>query len=213
MLWEECIPKGFYDHIKKPENFELLNSEKLTFKQVKNIVYAYVQLRDIWSEILCYVSVHHSIYRYVYSLLFPKYYTRNNKYGVQSKIKCSLCFEKLRQRKMNEKIGKNPFNFHVVEEVVRHPYEQKPITNDDEFRDVIDTKKVSSENKENIPPSPHLGQECNQKHVYAATMSNIKQFDKRFKLPKVKKVSKTALEKAEKNEKSTRTFGVKACRK
>ena len=37
ILWEECLPKGFYELIKKPENFELLNSERLTFKHVKNM--------------------------------------------------------------------------------------------------------------------------------------------------------------------------------
>ena len=42
MLWEECIPRGFYDFIKRPENFELLYSEKLTFKQVKTLVQTYL---------------------------------------------------------------------------------------------------------------------------------------------------------------------------
>ena len=84
---------------------------------------------------------------------------------------------------MSEEIGKNPFNFSVPE-VVRHPYEQRPITNDDEFRaDVVDTKKISTENKENIPPS-------NQKFLYEPTMVNVKQFDNQYKLPKVKNQAK-----------------------
>ena len=97
---------------------------------------------------------------------------------------------------MNEEIGKHPFNFSVPE-VVRHHYEQRPITNDDEFRaDVVDTKKISTENKENIPPS-------NQRFLYAPTMVSIIQFDNQYKLPKVKKPSKTALEKAEQRKKKT----------
>ena len=34
MLWEECIPRGYYDFVKRPENFELLYAEKLAFKQL-----------------------------------------------------------------------------------------------------------------------------------------------------------------------------------
>ena len=40
MLWQRCFPKTFYEHIKKPENFILLNSEKRTFKHAKNIVHS-----------------------------------------------------------------------------------------------------------------------------------------------------------------------------
>ena len=145
---------------------------------------------------LRYVAEHHSNYQYIYSLLFPKHYLQHNKYGVQSRIKFAVCFDNRRQQKMNEEIGKHPFNFSVPE-VVRHLYEQRPITNDDEFRaDVVDTKKISTENKENIPPS-------NQRFLYAPTMVSIIQFDNQYKLPKVKKPSKTALEKAEQRKKKT----------
>ena len=149
MLWEEWLPKGFYEHIKKPENFELLNSERLTFKHAKNIVYAYVQLPDVWSEMAHYVSEHHSNYQYVYSLLFPKSYLQRNKYGQQSRIKFALSFNKWQQRKMNEEIGKNPFNFNVAN-VLRHPCEQIPIktmTNSKQMlliprNFLIETKKI-----------------------------------------------------------------------
>ena len=32
MLWEKCLPNKFYEHVKKPENFEILNSGKINFK-------------------------------------------------------------------------------------------------------------------------------------------------------------------------------------
>ena len=48
MLWEKCLPKRFYDHVKTAENFTLLNSEKVSFKQAKGIVHSYVQMPDIW---------------------------------------------------------------------------------------------------------------------------------------------------------------------
>ena len=119
---------------------------------------------------------------------------------MKSKIKFSLCFDRWKQRKRNEETAKNQFNFAVAEEVIRQPYEQKTIINDDEFKaDVPDTRKKlpPSANKENIPPYPTH----NQQYVYPPTMASIKQFDKQFKLPKQKKVSKNALQKAEERKK------------
>ena len=113
---------------------------------------------------------------------------------------------------MSEQLGKNPFNFYV-DEVIRHPYEQKLLTNDDEFRaDVPDTKKMLlSENKDNIPPAassktnnlqstnekeniyPSSSPLPSDKYIYAPTMASVKQFNKTFKLSKVKKVKKKHL--------------------
>ena len=202
-MWEECIPRGFYDFIKRPENFELLYSEKLTIKQVKTLVQTYLELPNVWTEMIQYFSTYHSTYQCVYSLLFPKYYTQSNKFGMKSKIKFSFCFDRWKQRKRNEEAAKNPLNFAVAEEVIRHPYEQRTITNDDEFKaDVPDTRKKlpPSANKENIPPYPTP--DPVQWYVYLPTMASIKQFDKQFKLPKQEKVSKNALQKAEERKKT-----------
>ena len=73
ILWENCLPKRFYDHVKTAENFTLLNSEKVSFKQAKGIVYSYVQMPDIWQEMLKYVRDYHSNYQYVYLFCyFPR---------------------------------------------------------------------------------------------------------------------------------------------
>ena len=214
MLWEKCMPKRFYKYIKKPENFTVLNSEKITFKHAKNIFHSYVQLPDIWQEMLRYVRDNHTNYQYVYSLLFPNNYLQNIKYGIQSKIKFAISFDEWQKQKMAEEIGKSPFNFNVPQ-VVRHPFEQmsikdnfqvekvlmhpaeKPINppkNDDEFR----ADHIDSSNKENIPPA------VDQRFLYAPTMVGIEQFDKKYKLPKVKKTSKSTLEKAEQRKKKTK---------
>ena len=136
-------------------------------------------------------------------MLCPKYYTQSNKFGMKSKIKFSLCFDGWKQRKRNEETAKNPFHFAVAEEVIGHPYEQKTITNDDEFKaDVPGTRKKlpPSANKENIPPYPIP--DPVQQYVYPPTMASIKKFDKQFKLSKQKKVSKNALQKAEERKKT-----------
>ena len=136
MLWEKCLPKRFYDHVKTAENFTLLNSGKISFKQAKGIVHSYVQMPDIWQEMLKYLRDYHSNYQHVYSLLFPKNYLQNSKYGIKSRNNFALCFEEWQREKMSCEIGKNPFNF-TVPDVNRHPYEQMPIKDDFKVEQIL----------------------------------------------------------------------------
>ena len=142
---------------------------------------------------------------------------------MQSKINFTVCFERWRQKKKrNQQTGKNPFNFAVDgSRQPPYPYAQRPITNDDEFRaDVLDTKKMifsNDNNKEIIPPQspnivnkyPSSSPNVSQRFVYAPTTANIKQFDKQFKLPKVKKQDKVLAEKAEKRKKMKENLTVR----
>ena len=92
MLWEKCLPSKFYEHIKLPENFEILNSGKLNFNQAKQIVMAYVQQPDIWQELIKTVIKNQVIYQYMYSMLFPLNYLQTNKYGIKIRNGFSLCY-------------------------------------------------------------------------------------------------------------------------
>ena len=52
MLWEECLPESYLNYLKKPEKFELIYSEKVTFKQIKNIVGQYMSISNNWKELI-----------------------------------------------------------------------------------------------------------------------------------------------------------------
>ena len=82
----------------------------------------------------------------------------------------------------------------------KHPFEQLPITeeitfvDDDKHKaDVPDTRKnlPPSTSEKNIPPYPPAdpapAESVKQRFVYAPTMAGIKQFDKKYKLPKQQK--------------------------
>ena len=64
-------------------------------------------------------AAYYSTFQYVYLMLFPKYYTQNNKFGMKNKIKFALCYEQWR----SVQIGKNPFNFTIEDQVKRHAFE------------------------------------------------------------------------------------------
>ena len=228
MLWEKCLPNKFYEHVKKPENFEILNSGKINFKQAKEIVHAYVQLPDVWQELLKYVAKNQSIYQYTYSLLFPINYLQSNKYGIKVRNGFSLCYsewlnDKFKKEQEQKYLAKNPFNFAVYENETRHPFEQKPIKdnfevemfttntptplntpvktavkNDEKYRAHV----IDSSNKENIPPYSDK-----TRYRYAPTMTDLKcDFDKKYKLPTVRKQKMTSKQKIDqRNQKKRRT--------
>ena len=202
ILWEECIPQGYYNFLKRPENFETLNSINVTFKDVKKNVQNYLQLPNTWSETIRFFTSYYSIYQYVYSLLFPKSYA-NTRMGQKNKVNFFLCFERWRKRKGDMQTGKNPFNFAVAEEVITYPFEQKPITDFQEFQPDLSKRGENlptSSEKERIPayssssPAPT--------YVCPPTMASIKQIDKQFNLPKQKKVSVKALKKTKERKKT-----------
>ena len=106
MLWEECLPNDFYSYVNKTENFELLDSPKITFKNIKNMINKYFEIPGAFNELLQYIQQNHGIFQYVYSFLFPRSYTQNNHYGMQNRINFTLCFERWRQKKEINKLAK-----------------------------------------------------------------------------------------------------------
>ena len=231
MLWEKCLPNKFCEHVKKLGNFEILNSGKIILKQAKEIVYAYVQLPDVWQELLKYVVKNQSIYQYTYSLLFPLNYLQSNKYGLEVRNGFSLCYsewlnDKFKKEQEQKYLPKNPFNFAVYKNETRHPFEQKPIKdnfevemitkslpiplntpiktaikNDDKYRADV----VDSSNKENIPPYSDK-----TRFRYAPTMVDLnRDFDKIYKLPTVKKQKMTSKQKIDQRNKKKEELNIK----
>ena len=112
------------------------------------------------------------------------------------------------QKKRNQELGKNPFNF-TVEEVERHPFEQVPITNEIRLKNDVENRGDKPDSRKNPPPSadkesvpPYSYSEPKQRFAYPPTMVSIAQFDQKFKLPKQKKVSDKAIKKAEQRQKT-----------
>ena len=213
MLWNQCVPPAFYSFVKQLENFEDLLSQNVSFRGVNEVVMKFVALEfQNGHDLVNYFTNYYSTYQYTYSMLFPKYYSQNNKHVLRNKIKFTLCYDKWLATKKHEQIGKNPFNFNVsdnFEVIQRHQYEQNPIKidNDNIFRaDIPDTrqplrttiKKVDAtdgSNKENIPPPPQnittYPPASSLIYKCAPTMTSISDFDKKYSLPKIAKKARS----------------------
>ena len=181
MLWEKCLPAKFYEHVKKPDNFVIINSGKFNFNQAKNIVASYVQQANVWKELTDLIVKRQKIYQYVFANVFPTTYLQANKYGIKIRNDFSLCFsewlnENIKKEQLKQ-LGKTAANYTNNEK--RHPYEKKPIKND---------------NKENIPPTP------SNSYENSPTMVKF-DFDKKYALPTVAKRKTYYKKNAERQEK------------
>ena len=183
MLWEKCLPARFYEHVKKTDNFFILNSGKLNYNQAKNIVISYIRQADVWKELTEMIINRQKVYQYVFSTVFPITYLQVNKYGIKIRNDFSLCFsewlnENIKKEQLKQ-LGKKTANY-ANDDKERHPYEQKPIKND--------------ENKENIPPVSYK---------QSPLMAKI-DFDKKYALPTVRRKT-YKIKNAERQEKKRRT--------
>ena len=181
MLWEDCLPNSYLLHLKKPENFELINSEKSNFKTIKNLVQKYMCSSENCQHLINSFQRYHDIYQYIYSHVFPKTYSK--KAGFSKQVQFTQQFNSWKQ-KMQQSYLKTPFNY--TTEQIRHPVEQKPIEiniyDDIEFKaDVVDEK-----------PLPVVPKNSPDRFLYAPTMVGNEDFDRKFKLPKQKKQKTTA---------------------
>ena len=202
MLLEKCLPSRFYEHIKLPENFEILNSGKVNFNQAKQIVMSYVQQPDIWQVLIKTLIKNQVVYQYIYSMLFPLYYLQTNKYGIKIRNGFSLCYsewlnDKFKKEHEQKHLAKNPFNFAADENIKRHPFEQKPVTT-----------VVDSSNKENVPPTPVNSPSTSYK--YSPTMTGLKRdFDKKYRLPTVRRQKLTSKQKTDQRNKKKEELSIK----
>ena len=194
MLWEECLPNSFLLYLKKPENFELVYSEKANFKAVKNIVGQYMRVAENCQQLILTFQKYHDIYQYIYSHLFPKTYSK--KTGFSKKVQFTQHFNSWKQKKTQQSYVKIPFNY--TSEQFRHPMEQEPITNEINIYDDLEFRADIADEKQLQVPNNSPAEKVVDRFLYAPTMVGNEDFDKKFKLPKQKKQKTNADIQAEK---------------
>ena len=87
-MWEQCIPNELYTFIRLDENCKSLSTIDNTFQNSNAIVKKFIENGGNLDKLQKYWVM----YQYIYSLLFPRCYTQNNKFGVQNKVSFTLHF-------------------------------------------------------------------------------------------------------------------------
>ena len=107
MLWRECIPIEFYQHICEEKNFVYLNGRDVGKPGALEIVGNFI---DQGKENLRLLQEHlvrfKDIYQYVYLLVFPEIYTASDKRRFDLKSNSHIIFKSYRHKILVRQIAK-----------------------------------------------------------------------------------------------------------
>ena len=90
ILWSQLLPESFYSFVSKKENFQILNKKNSRFQDAVEIVKLYTEIdsknEDKYQLLKNYLRKYIVMYQFIFSNLFPKYYSKFNSRGVQNLI-------------------------------------------------------------------------------------------------------------------------------
>ena len=102
MIWDNCLSHKFSKFIYQKENFIELSQPHITYQKANNIVLTFVvedaQNTDLLKSAL---RNHLRTIQHLYSLLFPKIYSRTNRFGINNKLHFDFIFTNWRHDKSN----------------------------------------------------------------------------------------------------------------
>ena len=119
MIWDSCVPLKFSKFIYQKENFIELSQPHITYQKANNIILKFIkedaQNIDLLKSAL---RDHLRAMQYVYSLLFPKIYSRTNRFGTNNKSHFDFIFTNWSHCKSNLVLP-TPTKNKVVEQPIK----------------------------------------------------------------------------------------------
>ena len=93
MLWQKCLPQQFTRYIFLYHNFLALTQMAITYQKAKSVVKQFLteHLSELNHLKHC-LAENAKVIQYLYATLFPKYYSRNNKFGIHNKYLVDLTY-------------------------------------------------------------------------------------------------------------------------
>ena len=86
MLWENCVPVQLCKFVYLKDNFTLLCQLQITFQKANDIVKSLIEQDKANIELLRrHLQQHTVTYQYLHANLYPKLYSRNNRFGIHNK--------------------------------------------------------------------------------------------------------------------------------
>ena len=132
MLWKDCIPHKFYQHVCEEKIFVYLNDKNvLQPKVVEIITYFMQESEENYKDLRNNLPSYKTIFQYVYSNDFPEIYCSTKRRGFDLKSNFHIMFKTYKDKKKLEvSLGKNPNNYGEIRNETS-VYEQKPIKTHD----------------------------------------------------------------------------------
>ena len=147
-IWQNCLPLKLTEFISSKHHYDILSAPNSKFKDVYQIVYDYMSYEPNYEETKKLLKSYFDEIRYVFSVLFPKIYTRMNESGQQIKSRFDFSFSLWINNTYTNKYAtaKNIDNY--INRTNVNNFEQKPLKN--ELVDVINVLNEEAKNKESV---------------------------------------------------------------
>ena len=113
MLWQKCLPQQFTQYIFLYDNFLALTQMEITYQKGNSVVKQFLTEHPSELNHLKHCLAENAkIIQYIYATLFPKYYSRNNIFGIQIKSLIDLAFREWSFNLKNKpEAAKDPNNY------------------------------------------------------------------------------------------------------
>ena len=134
-LWSMLLPNDLYAFICQPEHYKILNKINSNFHEATEIVKSFADESSRFEQLKHFLRKNARAFQFVYANLFPRYFSRVNDYGIQSRLEFDNVFKTLlSQRNMLNWYSMQNSNIKTDEEEVAS-IEANPSTpiNDEEI--------------------------------------------------------------------------------
>ena len=94
MLWKECMPQRFYQHICKEKNFLYLNGKNVLQPKVSEVINDFLnEGEENYKDLRNNLSRYKNIFQYVYSNVLPEIYCSTERRGFDLKSSFHIIFK------------------------------------------------------------------------------------------------------------------------
>ena len=157
ILWSQLLPQNFYIFVARKENIQLLNKKNAKFQDAVEIIRLFIENADNenttqdaqYNILKKYLTSYIKMYQFIFSNLFPKYYSKFNARGIENNIEFTSYYSNyLNQNNIIEWQKNN----HFWEEQLNKtnptgPYSFSVESEEDSGIEIIDLKKVKKRGK------------------------------------------------------------------
>ena len=99
VLWACMLPESFYNFICRNENIKVLNETKVKFQEAVEIVNLFIEdtsqgmtQKEQFENLKTFLEKYVKMYQFIFGNLFPKYFSKIDDYGIQTKIEFDSCY-------------------------------------------------------------------------------------------------------------------------
>ena len=162
------MPCKFFSHICQYNIYNLLISTKLKYQDVLEIVKNFCDEKENYEQMQIYLEKNLRLYQFVYANLFPKYFSRIDDYGIQSKLEFENIFKTwLNQKNISWQLPLYDLKEEKIDSVIANPptplIDEKIEEIEVKVKEINEEKKSKKKRKISIPSEKKIAKRNEKK--------------------------------------------------